>query len=165
MKKRGAERLHWDVSYKEAKHLALYHGQPIFKGLVSATNEVGEIRIQFHVVTDGFDQFHRPIDEFLQTMNAHGHKPTELLGTDNPARDASFFLTKLPGVRAKQRKLDAIASGSETAAADSSAGTPSDRPSTLPPCVLATHAPPFPIASPHLAPPCPRSTQGLLHDR
>jgi hypothetical protein len=40
VKKRGAEALHWDVSYKEAKHLGKYHGEPIFHGLVTATNEV-----------------------------------------------------------------------------------------------------------------------------
>ena len=116
VKKRGATRLHWDVSYKEAKHLARYHGEPIFKGLVSATNQVGEVRIQFHVVTDGFDQFEAPIDQFLLTMNAHGHDPTELLGTDNPSRDAAYFKNKLPGLRAKQAELDAIASGGATAA-------------------------------------------------
>ena len=31
MKKRGAERLHWDASYKEAKHLSQYHGLSVFK--------------------------------------------------------------------------------------------------------------------------------------
>ena len=46
VKKRGAEVLHWDVSYKEAKHLCRYRGRSIFKGLVTATNELGEVRIQ-----------------------------------------------------------------------------------------------------------------------
>ena len=41
VKKRGARRLHWDASYKEAKHLARYHGESIFKALITATNEVG----------------------------------------------------------------------------------------------------------------------------
>jgi hypothetical protein len=36
VKKRGARFLHWDVSYKEAKHLCKYRGQPVFKGLVTA---------------------------------------------------------------------------------------------------------------------------------
>ena len=97
VKKRGAERLHWDVPYKEAKHLARYHGESIFKGLVtSATNEVGEIRIQFHVVTDAFDQFDGPIEKFHETLVAYGHEITSLVGTDNPSRDVSYFLSKLP---------------------------------------------------------------------
>ena len=40
MKKRGATKLHWDASYKEPKHLAKYHGEPVFHALVTATNEV-----------------------------------------------------------------------------------------------------------------------------
>ena len=56
VKKRGAERLYWDVSYKEAKHLCQYHGQPIFKGLVTAMNEIGKVRVQFHVYMDSHDQ-------------------------------------------------------------------------------------------------------------
>ena len=40
-------------------HRALdrYHGHALFRAFITATNEVGEIRIQFHVVTDGHDQF------------------------------------------------------------------------------------------------------------
>ena len=41
VKKRGARRLHWDASYKEAKHLGRYHDESIFKALITATNEVG----------------------------------------------------------------------------------------------------------------------------
>ena len=44
VKKRGAQRLHWDVSYKVEKHVAQYHGKPLYKGLLTATNEVGEAR-------------------------------------------------------------------------------------------------------------------------
>ena len=69
VKKRGARRLHWDASYKEAKHLARYHGHAVFRALITATNEVGEIRIQFHVVTDGHDQMTRAIANFIETSN------------------------------------------------------------------------------------------------
>ena len=116
VKKRGAERLNWDVSYKEAKHLARYHGESIFKGLVTATNEVGEIRIQFHVVTDGFDQFITAIHAFRETLDAYGFQLTKLLSTDNPSRDAAFFLQELPSLRAQQAKLNAI--GSDAARAE-----------------------------------------------
>lgn len=56
MKKRGADTLHWDASYKEPKHLCQHHGKAIFRALFTATNQLGEIRLQFHVVTDGHDQ-------------------------------------------------------------------------------------------------------------
>ena len=44
VKKRGAEELYWDVSYKEPKHLGRYHSEPVYKGLVTATNQLGEVR-------------------------------------------------------------------------------------------------------------------------
>ena len=55
VKKRGAQTLHWDVSYKEAKNLCQYRGQSIYHGLVTALNEYGEVRIQFHIFSDGYD--------------------------------------------------------------------------------------------------------------
>jgi len=50
VKKRGAEELYWDVSYKEPKHLGRYHSEPVYKGLVTATNQLGEVRsVRVHV--------------------------------------------------------------------------------------------------------------------
>ena len=43
VKKRGAERLHWDVSYKEPAHLGRYHSETVYKGLVTALNDIGEV--------------------------------------------------------------------------------------------------------------------------
>jgi hypothetical protein len=63
LKKRGAEMLFWDVSYKEAKYLAKYHSLSLFKGLVAATNGFGEIRVQFHTITDSHDQYERPLED------------------------------------------------------------------------------------------------------
>ena len=56
VKNQGAERLAWDVSYKEAKHLSQYKGNPVFKGLVTVTNEIGEVRLQFHIFSESHDQ-------------------------------------------------------------------------------------------------------------
>ena len=83
VKKRGAKRLHWDASYKEPKHLSQYHGNQIFHALITATNEIGEIRIQFHVVSDGQDQFNAAIAAFIDTCNNYGQAPPELFFTDN----------------------------------------------------------------------------------
>ena len=49
VKKRGANILAADASYKEAKHLFQQRGKAVFKGLVTMLNEVGEVRIQYHV--------------------------------------------------------------------------------------------------------------------
>ena len=68
VKKRCGAHLKWDVSYKEAKHLAQYKGQSLYHGLVSAMNEFNETRLQFHVVTDGQDQFVGPIQVNLDEL-------------------------------------------------------------------------------------------------
>ena len=111
VKKRGADRLAEDVSYKEAKHLTKYCGESIFSGLATALNQVGEIRVQHHVVTDGHDQLEPPLTAMVQTMEANGMEPTRLVGTDKPSEDKDFYLRVLPGVRAQQKKLDALADG------------------------------------------------------
>ncbi len=82
VKKHGAERLHWDALYKEAKHLGQYHGELIFRALITATNHVGKIWVQFHVVTDRHDQMTSQIDTLLETLRVYGHQMPELLTTD-----------------------------------------------------------------------------------
>ena len=135
VKKRGAERLHWDASYKEAKHLNQYKGQSIFKvhifaslkicpcaapphlsirhppsmprlqALITATNEHGEIRIQFHVVTDGHDQMLQQIKAMLETMEQYGQPQPKMLVTDDPARDSDFMLAAMPSLRVTHENL------------------------------------------------------------
>ena len=109
--------LHWDASYKEAKHLGRYHGEQIFRALITATNELGEIRIQFHVVTDGHEQMVASIDAFLATQKGYGQPSVEILFSDKPAEDKSFFMEKIPSLKVKQDEFDAIAPR-RTAAAD-----------------------------------------------
>jgi len=55
----------------------------VFKGLVTATNEYGEIRMQFYVVTDGHDQMESAVQAFLATTSAYGQRPLDLVFTDN----------------------------------------------------------------------------------
>ena len=66
--------------------------------------------MQFHTVTDGFDQFDAPIDAFNFTTAALGQPPTTLLVTDNPTRDRTYFTQRFAGVRALQSRLDALGS-------------------------------------------------------
>ena len=91
VKKRGAEILKWDVSYKEAKHLCQYHGQGIFRGLVTATNELGEIRVQFHVVSDSHEQMEAQILALTNTLQAYGKPLTRMVFGDKPAEENAFF--------------------------------------------------------------------------
>jgi hypothetical protein len=68
VKKRGCRQLSWDASYKEGKKMCRYHGKSIFSALITGINAEGEIRVQFHVVTDGQDQFETPIAALLQVQ-------------------------------------------------------------------------------------------------
>ncbi len=94
--------------YKEAKHLGQYHGESIFRALITATNHVGKIRVQFHVVTDGHDQRTCQIDTLLETLRVYGHQMPELLTTDKPAEDKAFFQATIPSLKIKQSKLDIL---------------------------------------------------------
>ena len=91
VKKRGAETSHWDASCEEPRHLCQCHGKALFKGLIAATDENGEIRIQFHAVTDGHDQMRGAITSFLKTTTEHGQKMPMFLFADNPSGDRDFF--------------------------------------------------------------------------
>ncbi len=108
VKKRGAKFLHWDASYKEAKHLYRYRGKPLFQGLITAMNEVGEVRIQFHIYTDSHEQMKAALREFKGTTATLGLPQTQLFFTDNPSGDKDFFLDELPSLRAQQEVFDAM---------------------------------------------------------
>ena len=106
VKKRGARRLSWDASYKEAKHLCRFHGKQVFRALITATNEIGEVCIQFHVVTDGHDQMVNALREFLDTCNKYGQHMPEFVFTDKPMDDFNFFTQEIPSIARKQQQLD-----------------------------------------------------------
>ena len=105
VKKRGARFLRWDVSYKEAKKLCRFKGKSVFKGLVTATNELGEIRMQFHIVTDGHDQMLNALKDFRDAVAQHGLDLPELLFTDKPKEDYDFFSKQLPSLVETEQKF------------------------------------------------------------
>ena len=106
VKKRGATILSWDVSYKVPKHLYQHHGKPIFQGLVTATNEFGEVRIQFHVVTDEHKQMVTAIEAFKNTTREYGQPPLKLFFTDDPSRDKNFFTNIFPSLKEHNNMLN-----------------------------------------------------------
>eukprot|EP00986_Skeletonema_menzelii_P017125 scaffold17631_cov148-Skeletonema_menzelii.AAC.1 len=108
VKKRVATSLCWDVSYKEAKHVSRVRGQPVFKGLVTAMNEFGEIRIQFHVYTDSHEQMTAALEAFKRTTESLGQPPVKYFWTDNPIGDRGYFLEQIPSLRDNQDALNAM---------------------------------------------------------
>ena len=71
-----------------------------------ATNEFGEIRIQFMTVSDGHDQMFVQLREFKLTQNLYGLPLPTHFSTDNVTNDRPFFLEMFPGARAKQTQYD-----------------------------------------------------------
>jgi hypothetical protein len=69
---------------------------------------VGEVRVQFHVVTDGHDQMEPQIKAFLDTMNKYGHEGVRLFWTDNAAADFDFFTRVIPSLVTTQQGLNNI---------------------------------------------------------
>ena len=67
IKKSVANRFYWDASFKEPKHLTHCNDMSIFKGPVSGTNELGEVRVKFHVMTDAYEQIGNSIEVFKNT--------------------------------------------------------------------------------------------------
>jgi hypothetical protein len=109
VKKQPTTRFHIDASYKEAKHLAQFHGHSLFKALITVTNEHGAIRCQFHTVTDGHDQMESAISAFVNTATEYGQALPELAATDNPSRDLKWLLRMIPTLQQTQDKLDRLA--------------------------------------------------------
>jgi hypothetical protein len=114
VKKRGAESLTWDASFKEPKHLAQYHGKPIFRGLITALNEKGEIRMQYHVCTESHEQMISALQAFERTRTSLGLPGCRHVFLDNPFKEKSVFLNHLPSVMEQQEKYNNSAQQTET---------------------------------------------------
>ena len=106
VKKRGAERLAFDVSYKEAKSLSKYHGESIFSGLATFMNELGEVRAQHHVISDSHEQLLPSIQAFHHTTKEFGQPPLKHFSTDNPGGDKAFIMEQFPSLREEEAKYN-----------------------------------------------------------
>ena len=106
MKKRSGKGLGWDASYKTCKVLSRIEGNSLYKALITATNEFGEIRIQFMTVSDGHDQMVVPLREFKRTQNLYGLPLPTHFSTDNVTNDRPFFLEMFTTARDKQTQYD-----------------------------------------------------------
>jgi hypothetical protein len=107
VKKRPSKMLYWDISYKIDKRMNLYKGERIFKGLVTGMNELGEIRIQFHVFTDSHEQMLPALEAFKNTNDKLGMEGPRYFVTDNPKGDAEFIKAIFDTLQQQQRRLDA----------------------------------------------------------
>lgn len=107
VKKRECTEIHMDVSCKEALNLFRYEGVSIFKGLCTVCNQIGEIRLQFHLYTDGHDQYRAAFEAFKNTAKEYGQGHVTLAFTDNPRRDKAFLLNMFPSLRHSEKMFNA----------------------------------------------------------
>ena len=69
---------------------------------MTATNEFGAIRLQFHRVSVGHDQMNQAVSAFVNTAQEYGQRLPEVAATDNPARDRNWLYDLIPTLRSTQ---------------------------------------------------------------
>ncbi|KAL7493375.1 hypothetical protein ACHAWT_002406, partial [Skeletonema menzelii] len=106
VKKRPAEILIWDGSYKAPKRMCQHNGEQIFNTLMTGMNGIGEVRLQFLVHTDSHDQMVGALEAFKATNVALGIEDPKYFVTDNPKADAAFITAVFDSLQQKQQKLD-----------------------------------------------------------
>ncbi|KAF9522304.1 hypothetical protein CPB83DRAFT_116942 [Crepidotus variabilis] len=87
-----------DHSHKITKHVAKVNGERVFNGLLTVTNEFGEIRSCNLVATKAQTQFELALTRMRDSLDLYGHKQPELFYTDNMA-DKSFLESSFPSLR------------------------------------------------------------------
>ncbi|KAF6764006.1 hypothetical protein DFP72DRAFT_956173 [Ephemerocybe angulata] len=87
-----------DHSHKLPKHIARAEGERVVNGLLSVTNEKGEIRACNLVSTKAHSQFELALTEIRKSLDKYGHKQPELFYTDNMA-DKAFLEASFPSLR------------------------------------------------------------------
>ena len=74
---------------------------------MTGVNEVGEVRVQHHVVSDSHDQMKASFEAFIETTNQYGLPQPNLIFTDNPSRDDGFVTKTFQSVREEKDRLNA----------------------------------------------------------
>jgi hypothetical protein len=62
------EQLNIDASYKAPKKLSQHHGKQVYKTLQTATNEIGQIRVQALTGSDAHEQLDPALTAMSKTM-------------------------------------------------------------------------------------------------
>ncbi|XP_006457870.1 hypothetical protein AGABI2DRAFT_215844 [Agaricus bisporus var. bisporus H97] len=87
-----------DHSHKITKHIARINGVQVFTGLLTLTNDFGEIRVCTLVATKSHEQFRAALENMKTSLVTYGHKPPSLFYTDNMA-DKQFLEEVFPSLR------------------------------------------------------------------
>ncbi|BGP51804.1 hypothetical protein JCM10450v2_007760 [Rhodotorula kratochvilovae] len=87
-----------DHSHKIPKLIARVEGEPVFTGLLTVTNEFGEIKQCALVPTKAHDQFLPALESMNTHLSLYGHDPPSLFYTDNPRGDTAVLRQAFPSL-------------------------------------------------------------------
>ncbi|KAJ7592442.1 hypothetical protein C8J56DRAFT_779365, partial [Mycena floridula] len=87
-----------DHSFKIAKQIAKINGTQVFVGLLTVTNEKGEIRLCNLVASKSHSQFELSLVQMLASLRMYGHAEPAVFYTDNMA-DKDFLERVFPSLR------------------------------------------------------------------
>jgi hypothetical protein len=91
-----------DHSHKITKHIIWVNGVPVFIGILTVTNEKGEIRVLALVATKSHSQFEIALKRMSESLHLYGHCQPQLFYTDD-LKDKGFlektFESLLQGVQ------------------------------------------------------------------
>ncbi|KAF9521942.1 hypothetical protein CPB83DRAFT_920447 [Crepidotus variabilis] len=87
-----------DHSHKITEHVAKVNGERVFNGLLTVTNEFGEIRSCNLAATKAQTQFELALTRMRESLEFYGHNQPEFFYTDGMA-DKSFLESSFPSLR------------------------------------------------------------------
>ncbi len=85
--------------YQIAKHIARVNGVWVFTGLLTVTNEKGEIRVCNLVASKSHDAFQQALNEMRHSLDLCGHNQPTVFYTDNIAGNKQFFEQTFPSLQ------------------------------------------------------------------
>ena len=98
-----------DASYKAIKKLfmsAQAGGQQLFKCIIMALNNWGQVRTQVVTSSDSHEQIQSALVAMKNSMDQLGLDPVRLVSTDKPRQDEAFMHSTFPALKEFQEYLD-----------------------------------------------------------
>jgi len=87
-----------DHSHKITKHIISANGVSIFVGLLTVTNELGQVQVLALVATKAHAQFEYALKQMLESLKMYGHDEPWIFYTDNIS-DKAFLEKCFPSLK------------------------------------------------------------------
>ncbi|XP_006454867.1 hypothetical protein AGABI2DRAFT_148226 [Agaricus bisporus var. bisporus H97] len=97
-----------DHSHKITKHIARVDGEQVFTGLLTVTNDLGQIRTCNPVATKSHSQFESALFQMRRSLDTYSHDQPQIFYTDNIS-DRLFLKNSFPLLRNNVVAIDKYA--------------------------------------------------------